>query len=225
MGEPLAGDGRCCNPEAVTIETRERVPVEHRWLGLDRRTFRPALITLAIAVLLIYGWQAVSAAIPWDNAIKAGDVLDLGSGATAVPPGGWQRESGTRVGSDAPANATGVSIQLVGGGATIELQGASFDGTASAFLDQVHRADGDDEPPAADGSLGTVTTAAGLVGVAQISTAPSGDGLDAAFKMATGAATTAPALLVRVRTAPGQFEHFRGQVDALLRSITPGTAR
>jgi hypothetical protein len=70
-----------------------------------------------------------------------------------------------------------------------------------------------------------VTTGAGLVGVVQSSTSPAGDGLDAAFKMATGAGTTAPALLVRVRTAPGQFEHYRGQVQALLRSITPGTGR
>lgn len=33
----------------------ERVPVEHRFLGLDRRTFGPALVVLAIALLLIYG--------------------------------------------------------------------------------------------------------------------------------------------------------------------------
>jgi hypothetical protein len=86
----------------------------------------------------------------------------------------------------------------------------------------------DDDPPAADGSRSTVTTAAGLVGVAQSSTAPSGDGLDAAFKMATGTSETvgaAPALLVRVRTAPGQLEQYRDQVGALLGSITPEAGR
>jgi hypothetical protein len=138
---------------------------------------------------------------------------------------GWQLESGTLVGSNAASSPATLSVLLVGGGATIQMQGSPFDGTAAAFLAQVRRADGGDGPPAADGSPGTVTTAAGLVGVAQSSTAPSGDGLDAAFKMATGDARTAPALLVRVRTAPGQFEQYRGQVDALLRSITPGATR
>lgn len=210
------------------MTTEGWVPVEHRWFGLDRRTFRPALIALAIALLLIYGWQAVNAAIPWHNEIRAGDVLDLGGGATAVPPVGWQLESGTLVGSDAGASATSLDVRLAKGGAMIEMRGAAFTGTADAFLDQVQRADGDDNRPAVDGARSTVTSEAGLVGVVQSSTAPGGDGLDAAFKMAAGTAQSvgaAPALLVRVRTAPGQFEQYRNQVGALLSSITPEVDR
>jgi len=59
-----------------------------------------------------------------------------------------------------------------------------------------------------------------------------GEGDDAlpriAFKMATGttqAVDSAPALLVRVRTASGQFERYQDDVGALLRSITPGVAQ
>ncbi|MFD7659409.1 hypothetical protein ACFV4N_35990, partial [Actinosynnema sp. NPDC059797] len=66
----------------------DRVPVEHRFLGLDRRTFGPGLIVLAVALLLIYGLPALNAAIPWNDEVRAGDVLDLGDGATAVPPVG-----------------------------------------------------------------------------------------------------------------------------------------
>ena len=61
----------------------------------------------------------------------------------------------------------------------------------------------------------------------QSRTGPSGDGIDVAFKMATGttqAVDSAPALLVRVRTASGQFERYQDDVGALLRSITPGVA-
>jgi hypothetical protein len=94
------------------------VPVEHRWFGLDRRTFKPALLVLAIALVLIYGWQAVNAAIPWDNEIKAGDVLDLGSGATAVPPVGWQLESGALVGGA----GAGSPVVLAKSGAKTEMQ-------------------------------------------------------------------------------------------------------
>jgi hypothetical protein len=200
------------------------VAVEDRWFGLDRRTFKPALIVLVIALLLIYGWQAVDAAIPWHNEIKAGQVLDLGDGATAVPPVGWQLESGGLVG----AAGGGSPVLLASGGATMALQEASFNGTADAFLQQVQRSAGDSDASGVDGSRGTLTTQAGLVGVVQSTTGPSGDELEAAFKLATGtgqAADAAPALLVRVRTAPGQFEQFRDVVAALLGSITPAATR
>ena len=74
------------------------------------------------------------------------------------------------------------------------------------------------------GSRATLTTAAGLVGVVQSRSGPNGDQLDAAFKMATGsvdAIRAAPALLVRVRMAPGQVEQYQDDVAAFLVSITP----
>ncbi|WP_328453434.1 MULTISPECIES: hypothetical protein [unclassified Amycolatopsis] len=201
------------------------VPVEHRLLGLDRRTFTPALIALAIALVLAYGLPALNAAIPWHNEIRAGELLDLGDGATAVPPVGWQLQNGTLTGT-AVANPATLQVVLATGGATIELRGAPYDGTAAAFLDQVRLSEGDDAP-AIDSARGTVTTTAGLTGVAQSTTSPSGDGLDVAFKVAGRgqAADTAPALLFRVRTAPGQFERYRDEIGGVLRSITPGAGR
>ncbi|SES44678.1 hypothetical protein [Lentzea albida] len=199
------------------------VPVEHRLLGLDRRTFAPALSVLAVALLLLCGLPALNALIPWHNEIRAGDVLDLGDGATAVPPVGWQLESGALTGgSVSPAS---VQVELTTGGAAISLRGTAFTGSADAFLDQVLRSEGG--APGIDGSRGTVTTASGLVGVALASTSPQGDGLDVAFKMTRtpAEANTAPALLVRVRTAPSQFERQQDTVGTFLRSITPGAAR
>ena len=202
------------------------VPVEHRVLGLDRRSFKPAVIALAVALVLAYGLPAVNAAVPWDNRIQAGDVLDLGGGATAVPPTGWQLESGTLTG-DTRVNAAGLLIRLARGGSTIVLTGSAFTGSAAEFLDQVQRSDGDDTP-GLDGTRGTVTTGSGLVGVVQGRSWPGGDGLDAAFKVSAGSAAeieAAPALLVRVATPPGQFEQVRGEISALLGSITPGAGR
>ncbi|HEX7301266.1 hypothetical protein [Lentzea sp.] len=199
----------------------EWIAVEHRFLGLDRRTFRPALIALAVALLLAYGLPALNAAVPWHNEIRAGDVLDLGDGATAVPPVGWQLESGTLAGRGSASPAS-LDVRLATGGATITLRGAAFTGTADAFLDQVLRSEG---AQGVDGSRGTLTTAGGLVGVVQSATAPSGDQVDVAFKMAPGPAVQAPALLVTVRAAPGQFERYQDSVGELLRSITPGATR
>ncbi|MEU8639039.1 hypothetical protein AB0C38_43185 [Amycolatopsis sp. NPDC048633] len=209
----------------VTEPPRGWVPVEHRFLGLDRRTFTPALIALAVALVLAYGLPAVNAAIPWHNEIRAGSLLDLGAGGTAVPPVGWQLENGTLAGSGAATSPASLDAVLATGGATIELRGASYRGSADAFLDQVRRSEGR-EAPAIDGARGTVTTSAGLVGVAQSTTGPGGDGLDVAFKMAGGAqAEAAPALLFRVRTAPGQFERYRDEIGGVLLSITPGAGR
>jgi hypothetical protein len=201
------------------------VPVEHRFLGLDRRTFKAGFSALAVALVLIYGWQALNAAIPWHNQIRAGQVLDLGGGATAVPPVGWQLEQGTLTGGSGAA-ATSLQVLLASGGATIEMDGTSYDGSAAGFLDQVQRSEGD--TPGITGARGTLTTDAGLVGVVQSRTGPSGDGIDVAFKMAVGTTqvvNSAPALLVRVRTTSGQFERYQDEVATLLRSITPGVAR
>src|SRR5690242_1967347 len=150
------------------METRGWVPVEHRWFGLDRRTFKPGLIALAVALVLIYGLPALNAAIPWHREITAGAVLDLGGGATAVPPVGWQLQNGTLVGGPG-VSPTSVSILLARGGATITFSGAAFDGSAEAFLEQVHRAQGD---PGMSGPRNTLTTDAGLVGVVRTSTWP-----------------------------------------------------
>ncbi|HZX09107.1 hypothetical protein [Kribbella sp.] len=201
------------------------VPVEHRLLGLDRRTFVAGFTALAVALVLIYGFQALNSAIPWHNEIKAGQVLDLGDGATAVPPVGWQLEHGTLVGG-AGAAATNLQIVLASGGATIELDGTTYDGDAEAFLSQVRRSEG--VSASVRGARGSLTTTTGLLGVVQSSTGPGGDTVDAAFKMAVGTpqqVAAAPALLVQVRTAAGQFERYRDQVDALLRSIKPGPAQ
>jgi hypothetical protein len=196
------------------------IPVEHRFAGFDRRTFPPALIALAIALVLVYGLQAVDSAIPWHNEIKAGDVLDLGAGATAVPPVGWELESGTLVG-DGQVSPAGLDVRLTSGGAVIQMEGTTFAGTAAAFLDQVQRSQGA-EPAATSADRGSLISNAGLVGVVQGRTGPSGDVIQAAFKMATGTAAVvdaAPALLVQVRTPPGQFDQDR--IVTFLRSLTP----
>jgi hypothetical protein len=212
-------------PDRTEQPRREWIPVEHRLFGLDRRTFKPALIALVIGLVLIYGLQGLNAAIPWRNEIRAGQVLDLGSGATAVPPVGWQLESGTLTGG-AGATATSLQILLASGGAKIEIVGTTYDGSAAAFLDQVRRSQGDSSRVSS--GQGTVTTDAGLVGVVKSQTGPSGDGIDVAFKMALGdsqAIDAAPALLVRIRTAAGQLEQYQNDVDTMLRSIKPGVTR
>lgn len=206
----------------VGVASQVWVRGERRFLGLERRTFKPALFALIVALLLIFGLQALNAAIPWHQEIKDGDVLDLGGGAAAVPPVGWQLQQGVLAGT-AWAYPTSLTVVLANGGATIEMRGTSFTGTADAFLDQVQRSEGED-PTGGRGSRAALTTDAGLAGVVQTRSGPDGEQLDAAFKMAAGsldAMRAAPALLVRIRLAPDQIEQYRDDVAAFLVSITP----
>ncbi|HET6484436.1 MAG TPA: hypothetical protein VFG35_30945 [Actinoplanes sp.] len=204
----------------MSTDVRGWVPVEHRWLGLDRRQLKPAIFVLVVALLLIYGWPALNAIIPWDNPIKAGDVLDLGDGATAVPPVGWQLEDGALVSDKAGVSATSDNVKLAMGGATIELTGAAFTGTAAQFLDQVILS----EDPTANisASPGSFTTTSGLVGVVRSASGSAGDELLAAFKMSSADPAAAPALLVDVNTVPGEYPQYSGEIEAFLRSITAG---
>ena len=204
----------------MSTDIRGWVPVEHRWLGLDRRQLKPAIFVLVVALLLIYGWPALNAITPWDNPIKAGDVLDLGDGATAVPPVGWQLEDGTLVSDNTGVSATRDNVKLAMGGATIELTGAAFTGSAAQFLDQVILSE-DPNANIAD-TPATFTTASGLVGVVRSASGSAGDELLAAFKMSTTDPAPAPALLVDVTTVPGEFQQFSGEIEAFLRSITAG---
>jgi hypothetical protein len=206
----------------VGVASQGWVRGERRFLGLDRRTFKPALFALIVALLLIFGLPALNAAIPWHREIKDGDVLDLGGGAAAVPPIGWQLEQGVLAGT-AWAYPTRLTVVMANGGATIDMRGTSFTGPADAFLDQVQRSEGED-PTDVGGSRTVLTTDAGLIGVVQTRSGPDGEQLDAAFKMAAGsldAMLAAPALLVRIRLAPDQIERYQDDVAAFLVSITP----
>ncbi|MBM2616544.1 hypothetical protein JIG36_13350 [Actinoplanes sp. LDG1-06] len=204
----------------MTTDIPGWVPVEHRWLGLDRRRLRPAIFVLVVALLLIYGWPALNAIVPWDNPIKAGDVLDLGDGATAVPPVGWQLEDGSLVSDRAGVSPTNDTVKLAKAGAEIQITGAAFDGTAAQFLEQVIRSE--DPDANISGAPSTFTTTSGLVGVVRTASGQSGDELIAAFKMSTTEPDAAPALLVEASTVPGSFQQYSTEFQALLRSITPG---
>ena len=204
----------------MSTDLRGWVPVEHRWLGLDRRQLKPAIFVLVVALLLIYGWPALNTVVPWDNPIKAGDVLDLGGGATAVPPVGWQLEDGALVSDNTGVSPTRNTVRLAMGGASIDLAGAAFTGSAAQFLDQVILSE--DPNANVSGSPTTFTTASGLVGVVRSASGSDGDELLAAFKMSTTDPAPAPALLVDVSTVPGEFQQYSAVIEDFLRSITAG---
>lgn len=211
--------------------TAVAVPVEHRLLGLDRRQLPLALVVLAVILVMVVVVPAIDDAVPWDDPVRAGDVIDMGSGITFVPPVGWQLEGGIRVGDEPATGVSGarISAALVEGGVQLAVEASRFDGDADALLDQVNRLRDDsgardDEGFHVTGPRRSTTTDSGLTGVTETVSAAAGDATVAAFAIDTESGTVG--LTVTVDAAPDQYGEHAGDIAALLASISvEGTRR
>jgi hypothetical protein len=156
-----------------------RPPVEHRLLGLDRRTFKLPLIAVAIFALWAVISPALDRAIDYDDPVRAGDALILGPSTTIVPPVGWGIQSGVRT-SEPTRAPTGSSarLALTGDGISLSTQTGPFSGDARAFVKQVALIDeklGTASGLTVKGDLHTFTVD-GRRGIAQEFTTLTGEG-------------------------------------------------
>ncbi|NKR41716.1 hypothetical protein GS490_24080 [Rhodococcus hoagii] len=170
---------------------RQRVPAEHRVLGLDRRSLPPALFVIVVFVVLTVFVPRIDAAIDWDDPVLAGEQLSLTDTIVFTPATGWDVETGFRVGKDAPKSG---DATIAGDGVTVEVSSGSFDGTPDELVDQVEKVTSRTTDPTfrVVGDRSTFTTMAGQVGVVEPYSSVRGDGLVAAFVLdGTGVTITA----------------------------------
>jgi hypothetical protein len=196
------------------------VPVEHRWLGLDRRTFPLAAVVLAIVAVFLVVLPAIDDAVAWDDEIEAGDVLTLGQGITFVPPVGWQLVDGIRVGGEpiVGVSAASTTAAIGNGGVAVQVVRSGFDGTPDELLDQENRLRerSDAEPNrsfAVTGPRSTITTRSGLAGVSEAYTSAAGEGRMLAFTLLAGDAGTTPTGIIV--TIDGTAEQYAAQSEAI----------
>ncbi|WP_156382977.1 MULTISPECIES: hypothetical protein [unclassified Rhodococcus (in: high G+C Gram-positive bacteria)] len=169
---------------------RHRVPVEHRVLGLDRRTWPPALVVLAVFLVFTVVVPRIDAALDWDDPVLAGQQLALTDTLVFTPVAGYDVESGFRVGD----GGTFGDATLAGAGITFQVSTDSYDGTPDQLLEQVQKVTSRTDDPTfrVDGNRATLTTAAGETGVAQPYNSVRSDGVIAAFVLGgTGVDITA----------------------------------
>jgi hypothetical protein len=161
---------------------RERVPAEHRVLGLDRRSFGPALFVIAVFVLAALVIPGINSASGYDDPVVAGQRMALAENVVFTPAVGWEVEEGHRVGADGTINGVG-EVELTGDGVTFVITPGTFTGSPSALLKQVTTVRNSTSDPSfqAAGSAVTVTTDSGETGVAQAYRSINGDGVLAAF--------------------------------------------
>ena len=201
----------------VTDRARaDRVPVDERWLGLDRRSRTPALVVLLVAVLFTGVLPAVNGAIDQDDLTVAGDVLVVGPGGMITPPVGWQVESGLRA-TDDPAAPSAPPVVLSRDGVTVVLTTVATPDSPGTVLDRYEDiSDLTDDIPdfTVNGPRAGFTTDSGVAGAVESVSGADVEGLAAAFTLGDGAVVVATAT-----GAAGQLAPVLDDVRAMLRSL------
>ena len=198
--------------------SRHRVPAEHRVLGLDRRTF--AYAVPALVVYLLWAWLVpwIDNQVPWDDPIRAGDVLQVTDDVTMTPSAGWGLVSGLRT-SDKPRDGTVATDQtvLTKDGIYFEVTQGPFRGSTRRLLRQINRIStttGDPAGFSVTGSPRPLTTDSGLRGLVEGFESQRNVGVSAAFVVDdTG-------IEVQVIGTPEAMKQKRRDIEAMLLSFT-----
>lgn len=157
-----------------------RVPAEHRFLGLDKRTFLPALIVVGIFAFWAILVPAVNKQLDYGQTTQAGDVFQLAPGLTMDAQQGWGVEGGLLITDTTRSNAPGGTASLNSGGVTLQVMPGQFSGTPKELLPHVEKV----TVPATEGKsvhfegdVESFKTSQGHRGVAQGFTTLAGEGL------------------------------------------------
>jgi hypothetical protein len=142
-----------------------------RSAGIDRRTVGPALLVLALAVLMSVVLPSIESATPYRDQVDKGDVAEIADGFTLVPATGWDLATGALVGHTRSPVGTTATTEVVDGSVELQVETAPFDGTPSALLTRVNKIDADLERLQGSAAATTrryaVRTRQGAVGVAE----------------------------------------------------------
>ena len=199
---------------------RGRVPVEHRFLGLDRRTMPLAAVALAVWLLWVVVVPAIDDAVPWRDVTRPGDVLQVTPTVTMTPAVGWGVQSGLRTTDRTKSGQNSEDVVLVAGGVTFQVTSGPWTGTPAELLDQVTLITGTvvgTQSFRITQGATTVRTADGDVGVLESFATPRVEGLVAALVYGDDG------LQIQAVGTPEQLAARAGDVQRMISSI--GTVR
>ena len=151
--------------------TLESETGDERRAGIDRWTAGPALLVLALAVLMSVVLPWVDSETEYSDAVDRDDVVQLADGITLVPAPGWNLASGALAGETRSAVGSTGSTELVRGNVRFAVHTAPFAGTPLALLTRINEINAD--VSRAQGRTAqttgryTVTTRQGVAGVAE----------------------------------------------------------
>jgi hypothetical protein len=124
---------------APRFEPDERwVPADQRLFGVDRRTIGPTLVVFALVFVMSVVLPVINATVPYDDMVKAGDVLELDGNVTFVPEADWGITSGVRAGH-LPSGAYPSTATVEQGALKFTVRTGTFHGDANQLLDQIEK--------------------------------------------------------------------------------------
>jgi hypothetical protein len=217
--------------EAVTTSERTSDATNGpRVLGIDRRTIAPALLVLALAVLMGIVLPSLDASTSYRDAVHKGEVAELAGGITLVPAPGWDLADGALVGEARTPVGDTAQTELVHGGIDFYVEAAPFARGPSALLTRVNRIDEELERArgraAAMSGRYAVTTRQGAAGVAEDFVGTTRQGSVTAFVFRRkGASSTAKGVPARegveivVSGPASEIAHRRAAIVSMIRSI------
>jgi hypothetical protein len=192
-----------------------RIPVEHRFLGLDRRTIPLAAVALAVWLLWVVVVPAIDEAVPWRDVTRPGDVLQVTSTVTMTPAVGWGVQSGLRTTDRTKSGQNSEDVVLVNGGVTFQVTSGPWTGTPAQLLDQVTLITGTviGQSFRITQGAATIRTADGDVGVLESFATPRVEGLVAALVYG------GDGLQIQAVGTPEQLAARAGDVQRMISSI------
>lgn len=113
------------------------VPADERLFGVDRRTIAPTLAVFALALVMSVVLPVTDAKVPYDDIVKAGDVVELQGDVTFVPEAGWSIRSGVRAAAAPLSGEYPPTATVQDGAVKFTVHTAPFDGDANKLLDQI----------------------------------------------------------------------------------------
>jgi len=195
--------------------------------GIDRRTIKPALLVLGLALLMSVVLPRIDSATSYRDGVRKGDVAELADGITLVPAPGWDLARGALVGRVRSAVGSTATTELVDGSVDLSVQVAPFDGTPAALLSRVDQINAELSDARGRAAAMTrryaVTTRQGAVGVAEDFVGLTRQGSIVAFVFrpapSAQAQPTREGVEIIVSGPKGSISRRRADIVAMIRSI------
>ncbi|MFF5296056.1 hypothetical protein [Paractinoplanes globisporus] len=127
-------------PESYERWRATWVPVERRFLGLDRRTLLPAAVVVALFALAVWLLPYLNDQVKVDDPIVAGDVIQVGPDIQFVPAAGANLRSGIRQGQAGPTGYPDTAV-VTFEGIGFEVIADAYSGTPAQLLEQIKKND------------------------------------------------------------------------------------
>ena len=113
------------------------VPADQRLFGVDRRTIGPTLTVFALVIVMSVVLPVINAMVPYNDIVKAGDVLEVAGNVTFVPEAGWGITSGIRAGAGPLSGVYPDTATVENGALKFKVHTGEFHGDATKLLEQI----------------------------------------------------------------------------------------